>query len=69
MNIKDYAERNREAWNQVHPVRQPPIRQQQKETDLKEAVKSESFSVLSDIEISMFEKPLYLIETKVNTSS
>lgn len=56
MNIKDYAERNREAWNQVHPVRQPPLRQKQKEADLKEAVKSESFSVLSELEISMFEK-------------
>lgn len=50
MEIKDYAERNREAWNQVTPVHQ-----QHRKLDLKEAVQLKSFSVLDEIEITVFE--------------
>ncbi len=47
----DYAERNREAWNEV-----APIHQQHWKTDLRQAVQSESFSTLSDIERDIFAK-------------
>jgi SAM-dependent methyltransferase len=51
MDTKDYAERNREAWNQATAVHQ-----QQRKLDLKEAVKSDSFSTLDDIEKAVFNK-------------
>ena len=51
MDIKDYAERNREAWNQV-----TPIHQQQRKTDLQEAVKSDTFSTLDDTEKGIFDR-------------
>jgi len=51
MHPQEYAERNREAWNQVMP-----IHRQQSKTDLREAVKSDDFSTLDAIETAMFEK-------------
>ena len=47
----DYAERNREAWNEV-----APIHRQHWKSDLRQAVQSESFSTLSDIERAVFAK-------------
>ncbi len=51
MDTKDYAERNREAWNQA-----TAIHQQQRKMNLEEAVKSASFSTLDDIEKAIFKK-------------
>ena len=45
----DYAEQNREAWNEV-----APIHRQHWKIDLRQAVQSDSFSVLSDIEREVF---------------
>ena len=51
MNTTNYAERNREAWNQV-----TPIHQQNRKTNLAEAVQSASFSVLDEIETTIHQK-------------
>jgi len=49
LEYPDYAERNREAWNEV-----APIHRQHWKDDLRQAVQSESFSVLSDVERTIF---------------
>jgi len=51
MDLTNYAERNREAWNQV-----TPIHQQQRKNDLNAAVPAATFSVLDPIERSLLEK-------------
>lgn len=51
MSLPDYAEKNREAWNQV-----APIHRQQRKMDLRKAVQSSSFCVISDIEKAIFKK-------------
>jgi 2-polyprenyl-3-methyl-5-hydroxy-6-metoxy-1,4-benzoquinol methylase len=51
MNIIDYAEKNREAWNQV-----TPIHQKHRKTNLREAVQSPSFLVLRELETAMFRR-------------
>jgi ubiquinone/menaquinone biosynthesis C-methylase UbiE len=51
MSSPDYAERNREAWNQV-----APIHRQQRGTDLREAIQLSSFCAITDIEKALFEK-------------
>jgi SAM-dependent methyltransferase len=50
MDVKDYAERNREAWNQATLVHQ-----QQRAVDLEEAVQSATFSTLDAIERAVFD--------------
>ena len=51
MSSSSYAEKNRDAWNQV-----APIHRQQRKTDLREAVQSPSFCAISDIEKALFDK-------------
>ncbi len=51
MDTLNYAERNREAWNQV-----TPIHQQQRKTDLQRAVQAEDFSVLDEIETAIHQR-------------
>jgi SAM-dependent methyltransferase len=51
MDIKDYAEKNREAWNQV-----APIHQKHRKINLQEAVQSPSFSVLDDLETEILQR-------------
>lgn len=51
MNITDYAERNREAWNQVMP-----IHQQGRKVNLQEAIQSPTFSDLSELEKTIFTR-------------
>lgn len=51
MGIKNYAERNREAWNRI-----TPIHQQHRKTDLQEAIKSNTFSTLDNTEKSIFDR-------------
>lgn len=45
MDIDDYAERNRQAWNQV-----APIHRENRKTDLREAVRAADFSTLDQTE-------------------
>ncbi|MEZ4737128.1 MAG: class I SAM-dependent methyltransferase [Caldilineaceae bacterium] len=51
MNTTNYAERNREAWNQV-----TPIHQQHRKLNLQAAVQAEDFSVLDEIETAIHRR-------------
>ena len=51
IDLTNYADRNREAWNQV-----TPIYQQQRKNGLKAAAPAATFSVLDPIERSILEK-------------
>lgn len=51
MDTTNYAERNREAWNQV-----TPIHQQHRKMDLQTAVQAEDFSVLDEIETTIHRR-------------
>jgi SAM-dependent methyltransferase len=51
MDITNYAERNREAWNQV-----TPLHQQHRKIDLPAAVQAEDFSVLDEIETAIHRR-------------
>lgn len=51
MSIIDYAEKNREAWNEV-----APIHRQQRQIDLRKEVQAPAFCVLTDVEKALFEK-------------
>jgi len=46
MDIQDYAERNREAWNEV-----APIHRKGRKVDLRQEVVQDSFNVLEEVEI------------------
>lgn len=51
MDTINYAERNREAWNQV-----TPIHQQHRKIDLASAVQAEGFSILDEIETIIHQR-------------
>jgi ubiquinone/menaquinone biosynthesis C-methylase UbiE len=51
MSIINYAEKNREAWNEV-----APIHRKRRKIDLRQAVQSPAFCALTDVEKAMFEK-------------
>ncbi len=51
MNMKDYTEANRQAWNQVNP-----IHQKNREKDLSKEVKKDDFTALADFEIDKFNE-------------
>jgi len=51
MDIEDYAERNREAWNEV-----APIHRRGRKVDLREEVLSDSFNVLGEVEVEVFRR-------------
>ena len=51
MHPTDYAERNREAWNQV-----APIHREQRSTDLRVEVQAETFSTLDAVEREVYAR-------------
>lgn len=51
MDTINYAERNREAWNQV-----APIHQQQRKFELPSVVQTEGFSILDEIETAIHQR-------------
>jgi len=51
MGIQDYAERNREAWNEV-----APIHRKGRKVDLRQEVRQDSFNVLEEVEIEALRR-------------